>query len=72
MRQPPAAPPERGALTGLPAHVVVRAWPETLVPLRRAGVDLARAGDAPLSACPGGASLVELCLDVTSWREAGT
>lgn len=66
-----AAAPSAAALETTPLHVVLRDWPETLVPLRRAGLDPREAGASPLGRLPDGPRLVEVCLEATAWRERG-
>ncbi|MBW3534054.1 MAG: hypothetical protein KY453_02370 [Gemmatimonadetes bacterium] len=61
-------PPTAEALESLPLHVVLRGWPETLVPLRRAGVDLRAEGARSLAGLPAAERLVAACLDATAWR----
>jgi hypothetical protein len=47
---------------------VVREWPETLVPLRRVGVDLAAAGGRTLGDLDDAGALQRLIVEVTAWR----
>lgn len=66
-----AAPPDAESLGSAPTHVIVRDWPETLVPLRRAGVDLSERGGEALGRLPDADALVRLCLEATAWRGSG-
>ena len=70
-RSAAAPPPDDAALREAPLHVVVRDWPETLVPLRRVGVDPAARGAEPLGRLPDAEAAVAACLEATAWRAAG-
>ena len=70
MTRAAAPPPDAAALREAPLHVVVRDWPETLVPLRRAGVDPAAGGAEPLGRLPEAEAAVATCLEATAWRAA--
>ena len=73
MTRAAAPPPDDAALREAPLHVVVRDWPETLVPLRRVGVDPAARGAEPLGRLPdaeAAEAAVAACLEATAWRAA--
>lgn len=62
--------PSREALVGLPVHVVVRDFPETLGVFRAGGVDVAERGGDPVAEAAG--EDVEALLDAltaaVAWR----
>jgi len=65
-------PPARPELAVLPAHIVVRDFPETLALFREYGVDLPSTGEKPVEALLGGEAgeLLDELAELVSWRRA--